>query len=87
MNICSSLRPGDRRMRCAGIARASDQAQSWKKLRRVAPKIEWHFRGLFPRVGFIVTNLARSAERVAAFYNERGRVGSGLIRLYAGLGL
>jgi hypothetical protein len=25
-----------------------------------------------PRVGFIVTNLARPAERVVAFYNQRG---------------
>ena len=27
---------------------------------------------MYPRVGFIVTNLARSAERVVAFYNQRG---------------
>ena len=27
---------------------------------------------LYPRVGFIVTNLARPAERVVAFYNQRG---------------
>jgi hypothetical protein len=27
---------------------------------------------LKPRVGFIVTNLSRSAERVVAFYNQRG---------------
>ena len=27
---------------------------------------------LYPRVGFILTNLARSAERVVAFYNQRG---------------
>jgi hypothetical protein len=27
---------------------------------------------LYPRVGFIVTNLARSAEGVVAFYNQRG---------------
>jgi hypothetical protein len=26
---------------------------------------------LYPRVGFIVTNLARPAERVIAFYNQR----------------
>jgi hypothetical protein len=30
-----------------------------------------------PRVGFIVTNLARPAERVVAFYNQRGRRSSG----------
>ena len=27
---------------------------------------------LYPRVGFIVTNLSRPAERVVAFYNQRG---------------
>jgi hypothetical protein len=48
------------------------QAQSWKKPRRVVAKIEWHPGELYPRVGFIVTNLARPAERVVAFYNQRG---------------
>jgi hypothetical protein len=48
------------------------QAQSWKKPRRVVAKVEWHPGELYPRVGFIVTNLARSAERVVAFYNQRG---------------
>jgi hypothetical protein len=28
--------------------------------------------GLYSRVGFIVTNLSRPAERVVAFYNHRG---------------
>ena len=35
-------------------------------------KIEWHSGQLFPRVGFIVTNLSRPAERVTKFYNGRG---------------
>ena len=35
-------------------------------------KVEWHPGELYPRVGFIVTNLARPAERVVAFYNQRG---------------
>jgi hypothetical protein len=35
-------------------------------------KVECHPGELYPRVGFIVTNLARSAERVVAFYNQRG---------------
>jgi len=48
------------------------QVQSWKKPRRVVAKVEWHPGELYPRVGFIVTNLARSAERVVAFYNQRG---------------
>ena len=34
-------------------------------------KVEWHRGELYPRVGFIVTNLARPAERVVA-YNQRG---------------
>jgi hypothetical protein len=48
------------------------QAQSWKKPRRVVAKVEWHPGELYPRVGFIVTNLARPAERLVAFYNQRG---------------
>jgi Transposase DDE domain group 1 len=48
------------------------QAQSWNKPRRIVAKVEWHPGELYPRVGFIVTNLARSAERVVAFYNQRG---------------
>jgi hypothetical protein len=35
-------------------------------------KVEWHPGELYPRVGFILTNLARPAERVVAFYNQRG---------------
>jgi hypothetical protein len=50
----------------------SYRAQSWKKPRRVVAKVEWHPGELCPRVGFTVTNLARSAERVVAFYNHRG---------------
>ena len=45
---------------------------SWNKPRRVVAKVEWHPGELYPRVGFIVTNLARPAERVVAFYNKRG---------------
>jgi hypothetical protein len=48
------------------------QAQSWKKCRRMVAKVEWHPGELYPRVGFIVTKLTRSAERVVAFYNQRG---------------
>ena len=48
------------------------RAQSWGKPRRVVAKVEWHPEELYPRVGFIVSNLARPAERVVAFYNQRG---------------
>jgi hypothetical protein len=33
----------------------------------VVAKVEWHSGELFPRVGFIVTNMARPAENVVAF--------------------
>ena len=48
------------------------QAQSWNKQRHVVAKIEWYPGELYPQVGFIVTNLARSAEGIVAFYNRRG---------------
>ena len=35
-------------------------------------KIEWQRGELFPRVGFIVTNLAWRSKRVVRFYNGRG---------------
>jgi hypothetical protein len=48
------------------------QAKSWSRARRVVGKVEWHHGELFPRVGFIVTNLVRPAKRVVRFYNQRG---------------
>jgi hypothetical protein len=53
-------------------ANFSYQTQSWKIPRRVVAKVEWHPGELYPRVGFIVTNLSRPPERVVAFYNKRG---------------
>ena len=48
------------------------QAASWKKARRVVAKVEFHFGELFPRVGFIVTNLETDSRAVVRFYNKRG---------------
>jgi hypothetical protein len=48
------------------------QAASWSKPRWVIAKVEWHPGELYPRVGLIVTNLSRPADRVVAFYNKRG---------------
>jgi Transposase DDE domain group 1 len=48
------------------------RAQSWSHSRRVVAKVEWHPGELYPRVGFLVTNLCRPPERVVAFYNGRG---------------
>ena len=35
-------------------------------------KFEWHVDELFPRVGFIVTNLSQQSMNVVKFYNGRG---------------
>src|SRR5262249_1335323 len=48
------------------------QAATSTKPPRVIAKVEWHPGELYPRVGFIVTNMSRPAERVVAFYNKRG---------------
>ena len=48
------------------------QAASWKKARRAVAKVEFHFGELFPRVGFIVTNLETDSRAVVRFYNKRG---------------
>jgi hypothetical protein len=50
----------------------SYQAASWRRSRRVVAKVEWHPGELYPRVGFIVTNMTRPPERVTLFYNQRG---------------
>jgi hypothetical protein len=48
------------------------RARSWSKPRRVVDKVDWHAGELYPRVGFIVTNMARPAENFVAFYNQHG---------------
>jgi hypothetical protein len=48
------------------------QAKSWQCSRRVVAKVEWHAGELFPRVGFIVTNLNKHSKNVVKFYNCRG---------------
>ena len=72
-HICSSDRLVARRTTCSGFhASFSYQAKSWSKSRRVVAKVEWHPGELYPRVGFVVTNMTRPAERIVAFYNKRG---------------
>ena len=48
------------------------RAGSWNRARRVVAKVEWHRGELFPRVGFIVTNMTAGPEGVVRFYNGRG---------------
>ena len=40
-------------------------------------KVEFHFGELFPRVGFIVTNLEMPSRAVVRFYNKRGTQNNG----------
>ncbi len=53
-------------------SRLRGRERRWTKPRRGIAKVEWHPGEHYPRVGFIVTNLSRPAERVVAFYNKRG---------------
>ncbi len=48
------------------------QAESWATPRRVVARVEHHVGELFPRVGFIVTNLPLPNRAVVRFYNKRG---------------
>ena len=48
------------------------RAKSWDRARRVVAKVEWHAGEVFPRVGFVVTNLRWSPRRVIKYYNGRG---------------
>jgi hypothetical protein len=48
------------------------QAATWRTARRVVAKVEFHFGELFPRVGFIVTNLETDSRAAVRFYNKRG---------------
>jgi len=45
------------------------QAASWKTARRVVAKVEFHCGELFPRVGFIVTNLKAASRAVVPVYS------------------
>jgi hypothetical protein len=44
----------------------SYQAGSWKNSGQVIAKVKWHPGELYPRVGVIVTNMARRAKNVVA---------------------
>ncbi len=48
------------------------RADTWHKRRRVVAKVEWRSGDLFPRAGFIVTNMSSKAAIVVGFYNGRG---------------
>jgi hypothetical protein len=70
-DTCSSVRSCDR-TRCDATTPASAIRHRAGKSRGLSRRRSSGIRGeLYPRVGFIVTNLARPAERVVAFYNQR----------------
>ena len=48
------------------------QAASWAKPRRIVAKVEHHQGELFPRVGFLVTNMTLPSRSLVRFYNKRG---------------
>ena len=48
------------------------RAASWAEARRVVAKVEHHQGELFPRVGFIVTNMTLPSRAGVRFYNQRG---------------
>jgi hypothetical protein len=60
------------RTMCAVHLNFSYQAGTWSKPRGVIAKVERHPGELYSRVGFIVRNMSRPAERVVVFYNKGG---------------
>jgi hypothetical protein len=48
------------------------KAGTWSESRRVVAKVAWHSGELFPRIGFVVTNLNWRPKNIIRFYNKRG---------------
>ena len=53
-------------------ASVSYQANGWSRPWHVVANVKWHPVELGPPVGFVVTNLSRSPERVTNFHQGRG---------------
>jgi hypothetical protein len=53
------------------------RAASWKTARCLDAKVEFHAGELFPRLGFIVTNIQPANWKVVHFYNQRGKSSNG----------
>ena len=68
----------------SGTRVSAYQAESWTTPRRIVAKVEHHVGELFPRVGFIVTNLPLSNRAVVWFYNKRGTAEQWIKELQAG---
>jgi len=59
------------------------QAASWKTARRVVAKVEFHLGELFPRAGFIATNLETDSRALAESHLTRRLCGSMVRRIEA----
>jgi hypothetical protein len=71
-DTCSSALSAARPTMSGDSTRTSPiRPESWTRPRLVVAKVEWHPGELYPRLGFVVTNMARPAENVVAFYNNR----------------
>lgn len=57
------------------------QAASWSRSRRVVAKAEWHHGELFPRVGFIVTNLRLKSTNASSFTTSGAPASNGSKRV------
>ena len=74
---CSSGRwVGRRTSREVFYASFRYRAGSWDQARRVVAKVEWHAGELFPRVGFIVTNLKAADEARGPLLQPNGHGGT-----------
>ncbi len=51
---------------------SASAAASWSQPRRIVAKVEHHQGELFPRPGFIVTNMTLPSRSLVRFYNKRG---------------
>ena len=68
--IFSSMPANNRRVRCPSAPTATGGTDEY--FHDTVAKVEFHYGELFPRVGFIVTNLGTSSRAVVRFYNKRG---------------
>src|SRR2546426_9926721 len=70
---CCRARWEDRvRSRWWSTRDCSTRRRAGRRRARVVAKVEHHAGELFPRVGFIVTNLTLPSRAVVRFYNKRG---------------
>ncbi len=66
--MCGGITPAS----ATGLEAGTGSGAWWPRLARQGSEARWHPGELVPRVGFIVTNLSRSPERVTKFYQGRG---------------